>query len=73
MIITKLHIRMAEHRINQQELSKLTGIRQPTISAYCRDKYLMINKEHLDTFCKFFKCKLTDIIDFVDDSNNDRH
>lgn len=71
MIITKLHIRMAENRMNQQELAKVTGIRQPTISAYCRDKYLMINRDHLDIFCKLFKCKLEDIIEFVDDSNNE--
>ncbi|AGK96764.1 helix-turn-helix domain-containing protein [Clostridium pasteurianum] len=72
MIITKLHIRMAEHRLTQSELAKKTGIRQPTISAYCSDNYKMISKEHLDVFCKFFNCKLTDIIDFVDDTNDNK-
>lgn len=70
MITTKLHIRMAEHRLTQSELSEQIGIRQPTISAYCNDNYIMISKEHLNMFCKFFKCSIADIIDFVDDDNN---
>ncbi|ERI90967.1 DNA-binding helix-turn-helix protein [Clostridiales bacterium oral taxon 876 str. F0540] len=61
----KLHIKMAEQRISQRELAQLTGIRQPSISAYCTDSFKMIPKEHIDIFCKFFNCKIEDLIEYV--------
>ena len=67
MIRMKLHIKMAEIKITQKELSQLTGIRQPTISAYCNEKYTMIPKEHLDILCKFFSCSIENIIEYIDD------
>jgi len=67
MIKMKLHIRMAEKRITQKELSERTCIRQPTISAYCNDTFKMIPKEHLDALCKFFNCKIDNIIEYVEE------
>ena len=67
MIKTKLHIKLAEYRMTQKELSERTGIRQPSISAYCNDTYKMISKEHLDMFCKIFNCKIEDIIEHITD------
>jgi putative transcriptional regulator len=61
----KLHIRMAERKLSQRELSQLTGIRQPTISAYCNDTFVMIPKEHLDILCKYFNCSVNDLVEFV--------
>lgn len=63
----KLHLRMAEKRLSQRELAQLTGIRQATISAYCNDTFVMIPKEHLDIFCKFFNCKVEDLIEYVEE------
>lgn len=64
MIVMKLHIRMAEKRITQKKLSELTGIRQATISTYCNDTAKHLVKEHLDIFCKFFDCELSDLIEY---------
>jgi len=64
MIRMKLHIKMAEKRITQSELAKLTGIRQPTISAYYNDTWKTISREHIDILCEFFKCNIEDIIEF---------
>ncbi|MBU3153924.1 helix-turn-helix domain-containing protein [Clostridium estertheticum] len=65
MIKMKLHLKMAEKRITQSELSNITGIRQPTISAYYNDTWKTISKEHLDTLCDFFNCKIEDLIEQI--------
>ncbi|BAE47837.1 helix-turn-helix transcriptional regulator [Clostridium botulinum C] len=67
MIKMKLHIKLAESRLTQSELSKITGIRQPTISAYCNDSFVSIKKDHLNILCKFFNCKINDLIEYEDD------
>lgn len=56
---------MAEKRLSQRELSQITGIRQPTISAYCNDTFVMIPKEHLDILCKYFNCRIEDLIEYI--------
>lgn len=63
----KLHIKMAENRMNQKDLSIATGIRPNSISAYCNDTYKQIPKEHLDIFCKVLNCKIEDLIEYVDE------
>jgi putative transcriptional regulator len=67
MIKMKLHILMAERRITQNKLSELTGIRQPTISAYYNDKFKTIPREHLNILCRFFNCQVQDLIQYVPD------
>ena len=61
MIRMKLHIKLAEKRLTQKQLSEITGIRLPTISAYCTDKFKVISKDHLDILCKFFNCDVKDL------------
>lgn len=67
MVEMRLHMLIAEKRITQKELSAITGIRQPTISAYCNETYKHIVKEHIDIFCKYFECELTDLIVYKKD------
>ena len=67
MIRMKLHIKLAEHKMNQKELSEVTGISKNTIGAYCNETNKHIVKEHLDKFCKLFNCKVEDIIEYVED------
>lgn len=67
MVEMRLHMLIAEKRITQKELSDATGIRQPTISAYCNETYRHIVKEHIDIFCKYFRCDITDLIMYKED------
>lgn len=60
----RLHMLMAEKRITQKELSDATGIRQPTISAYCNETYKHIVKEHIELLCNYFECDLSDLIKY---------
>lgn len=71
MIKMKLHLKMAEKKLSQRELSQLTRIRQPTISAYCNDTFIMIPKEHLDILCKFFNCKVEDLVEYVENKKTE--
>lgn len=69
MIEFKLHIRMAEKRINQVQLSKETGIGKNTINRYYNNTCDKITKEHLNILCNYFDCQLEDIITFRKDTN----
>ena len=60
----KLHIKLAEKRMTQLELSERTGIRQPTISAYCNDRFKHVVREHLDMFCEILECDVSDLIEY---------
>lgn len=63
----KLHILLATKRMTQKELAELTGIGKNTISRYCNATFEKIDKQHLDTFCKFFNCNVQDLIEFVNE------
>jgi putative transcriptional regulator len=67
MVKMKLHIKLAEHRLTQKQISEITGIRLPTISAYCTDSFKMIPKDHIDILCKFFNCTVGDLIEYIPD------
>lgn len=67
MVEMRLHILMAEKRITQSKLSEETGIRQPTISSYCNETYKHIVKDHIEILCKYFDCKITDLIKYTRD------
>lgn len=67
MIEFKLHILMAQKRINQLELAKATGIGKNSINRYYNNTCDKITKEHLDILCKFFDCKLSDLIEYTSD------
>lgn len=63
----KLHIKIAEFRTTQKQVSEDTGIRLPTLSAYCNDDFKTIPRRHLDALCKHFNCKVEDLIEYVSD------
>lgn len=67
MIDMKLHIKLAEKRMTQKELSEATGIGKNSISRYCNGTFEKIDKQHLDTLCKFFNCDLSDLIEYVEE------
>jgi len=70
MIKMKLHIKLAERRLTQKELSKTLNIRLGTVSAYCNDTFKVISKEHLDKMCNFFNCTPNDLIQYIPDTTN---
>ncbi len=67
MIILNLRVLMAKKKINMQQLSEETGIRRATISAYYNETYRHLVKDHLNIFCRYFNCDISDLIEFVED------
>lgn len=68
MIEFLLHLRMAEKRINQKELSKATGIGKNSINRYFNNTTTQITKEHLNLLCQYFQCEIQDIIRYIPDN-----
>lgn len=67
MIKMKLHLLMAEKRLNMTEVAEATGIRVQTIRNYHHETYVYIHKEHLDILCKYFDCSISDLIEYIPD------
>lgn len=70
MIITKVHIKLAEHRMTRKQLHELTGIPKNTITGYANGTFVYVNKEHLNKMCSIFKCSVTDLIEYVDENKD---
>lgn len=67
-IILKLEKKLKENNISRNQLSQITKIRFNTITAYCKNEFKYLDKNHLDLFCKYFHCEPYDLITFIDDS-----
>ncbi|QNM15496.1 helix-turn-helix domain-containing protein [Fusobacterium hominis] len=67
MIEFKIHIRMAEHRLTQKEVSTYVGITPSVMGKYFHGTITRINPEHLDKFCKLFNCNTQDLIEYIPD------
>ena len=65
MIVIKLDDLMWERRITSEEIVKATGLGSSTISKLRNSKNVNISINTLDKLCKYFDCKLTDIIDYI--------
>ena len=59
LILAKL---LSNKGISQNELSRLTGIRQPTISDMCQNKTKSLPLVNLAKICEVLECEITDII-----------
>lgn len=63
MIEIKLNDFLIRAGISQRELSRRTGIRQPTISEMCLNTSKSLPVANLDAICNVLDCELSDIID----------
>lgn len=57
---------MGEKRISMVDLEKETGITRKTISKLYHEKTKMFDEEVLDKLCKFFKCPLSDLLEYIE-------
>jgi putative transcriptional regulator len=67
MILIKLNEFLVDKGISQRELSRRTGIRQPTISEMCLNKSKSLPVDNLNKICNELDCDLTDILVFKKD------
>jgi putative transcriptional regulator len=71
MVRMKLHLLLAKHGLNQQELSYATGIRQGTISNYINQTFKHIVGSHIDILCEYFNCDVSDLIEYTKEPHKD--
>jgi len=67
MIEFKLDDLLWEHRKRAEEVKKATGLSATTLSNIRNGKNTNISVKTLDKLCKFFHCKVSDILEYVPD------
>ncbi|WP_322790255.1 helix-turn-helix transcriptional regulator [Paenibacillus chitinolyticus] len=68
----KVHIKLdeliKERGISQRELSRLTGIRQPSINEMCNNTTQRLPLDNLGIICEVLKIDIADILVLVNES-----
>lgn len=63
----KIHINLGrlldERRLSQHKISEMTGIRQPTINAMCRNQTSQVPLKNLASLCEVLECEISDILE----------
>jgi putative transcriptional regulator len=61
-IYIKLDELLSSREMSQHELSRLTGIRQPSINEMCRNQTTRLPLHNLAKICEVLNCEITDIL-----------
>lgn len=61
-VVIKLADLLAAHKISQHEMSRRTGIRQPSINEMCRNQTVRLPLENLAKICEVLDCEITDVL-----------
>ncbi len=67
MIIFKLDDLIWKNRTTAEDVYQKTGIGKSTLSTIRNGKNLNISLKTLDRLCKYFNCKISDILEYVED------
>lgn len=73
MIKIKISELLGKHKMTQRDLvNKTDNIRPNAISAYYHETVQRIDKDHLNQFCKVFKCPISDILEYIPDEEDNK-
>jgi putative transcriptional regulator len=61
-VVIKLDTKLNELNMSQHKLSRLTGIRQPSINEMCRNQTQRLPLDNLAKICEVLECKIDDIL-----------
>ena len=67
MIIFKLDDLIWERRATAKDIAKATGLGSSTLSKLRNSKSVNINTNTLNQLCKYFDCKVSDLIEYIPD------
>ena len=67
MIKIKLSNLLGKNKMTQKALSYITGIRPATISKMYYEEVKRIDVRHLNSICKAFNCKISDLLEYIPD------
>ena len=62
MVKMNMKILMATKEVSQRKVAEDTGIGTNTINSYVNNTFTTINKDHIDMLCKYFNCKVEELI-----------
>jgi len=62
-VTVKLNNLLIEKNISHRELSRLTGIRHPSISEMCNNKTKRLPLDNLAKICEVLECDIPDILE----------
>ena len=69
MISCRLHMLMAEKRMNISDLHRETGLSRTLLTLMHKDELSRIDLASLNTLCNYFDCEVDDIILFQKDQS----
>lgn len=61
-VVINLDKILKDHDMSQHELSRLTGIRQPSINEMCRNQTQRLPLDNLAKICGALNCEISDIL-----------
>ena len=67
MIEFKLDDLIWQHRVTAEDINQKTGIGKSTLSTIRNGKNKNISIKTLDKLCKYFKCRVSDIMEYIED------
>ena len=71
----KIHIKLSQildqRGISHRKFAQMTGIRHPSISAYCNNEVKHMPLDSLAIICKTLDCQITDILQLVNDETEE--
>ena len=68
MVKFVLKVMLAKRELTQKELSVISGVRLPTVSAMCTGTARHIPVDVLDRLCKALDCQPSDIMEYIPDN-----
>lgn len=67
MIVFKLDDLIWQHRTTAEDINNKTGIGKSTLSTIRNNKNINISVHTLNKLCKYFNCKISDLIEYIPD------
>lgn len=71
MIIIRLDVMLAKHKMSVTELSERVGITMANISILKNGKAKAIKLETLNKICQVLKCQPGDLLEYLEDEENE--
>jgi putative transcriptional regulator len=57
---------MGEHKMKIADVSRATGLNRSTVTALYDEKASRIDLETIEKICRLFDCKISDLLEIVD-------
>lgn len=77
MLRFKLRERIADlefkqrRRITLQEIAEKSGVSRMTLSKMINQHGAVVRSDVIDALCKYFQCKVQELVQYVDDESSD--